>query len=667
MPRVSPSVYGGDAGEFIASVHLLGIPHAPGFPTFLLLVKALSFLIPFGNLIYQINLISAILASSCLVLCYFLFKFLLRGQIWLPLLGIFILGTSSIFVDQALAAEVFGLNLIFLISILLCLKFWFSSGELISNLNCLVLASFLMGLGLGNHHILVFVGPLVLLGILFRENRWKILTFSLLFGILGFSIYFYLPIRAQMNPPVNFGDPETFKRFFSVLTRKEFGSLSLHPAAVPFYDFGLLLKQCGVFLKRTGDQIGFAGWAILLAGGTPLLISRKTRRTAFIFLSGYLLVGFGFEILSNMSPGSAIGQWRMNRFFLLPLFSMVGLIMLSLSWGLLNRGKIRFLFIGLLSLLILEKGMGWAQLPSLRHNQVFRDFALSALRDVPKNAAVIIDRVLFDEPTSSLLVTTQVENKRQDIDFYYRPGTLFKPVYGEDILDLSWENRYRRQTEVEKALMEKGSRPMAFLAFEGKNSPFSPAQLGGLLYLKGPQPHDRPQKRAENLYLYRMPPFSRLEDYQGKLMAVHFSYLLAKSFMESGQTEKAWPWIQWTLAYGGEMAWLLTNLGSLYAKQEEFDLAHRYYEKAIERDPYFFQGHYGLGYTHMKLNQLGPAVESYRQAVRLAPHNPDGYYMLGVGYYELGQKEEAREVWRRFLKLTPNDPKSSTIRSLLNT
>jgi Protein O-mannosyl-transferase TMEM260-like len=61
---LAPSVTFWDAGEFIASMKLLGIPHPPGTPLFVLMGHVFGMLFPFGEYAFRTNLQSALFASA---------------------------------------------------------------------------------------------------------------------------------------------------------------------------------------------------------------------------------------------------------------------------------------------------------------------------------------------------------------------------------------------------------------------------------------------------------------------------------------------------------------------------------------------------------------------------------------------------------------------------
>ena len=78
--------YSGDTIKFQYLGKVLGIPHAPGYPLYLVLNHLFVSFFPFGSLAYKVNLLSAIYAlGACLVL----FKLLncLVQEVLLPLLS----------------------------------------------------------------------------------------------------------------------------------------------------------------------------------------------------------------------------------------------------------------------------------------------------------------------------------------------------------------------------------------------------------------------------------------------------------------------------------------------------------------------------------------------------------------------------------------------------
>lgn len=67
---IYPGLVGiGDAAKFAFVGKVLGTPHAPGYPLYVGVSHLFSYL-PFGTLAYRMNVLSAVLGSVAVALCY---------------------------------------------------------------------------------------------------------------------------------------------------------------------------------------------------------------------------------------------------------------------------------------------------------------------------------------------------------------------------------------------------------------------------------------------------------------------------------------------------------------------------------------------------------------------------------------------------------------------
>lgn len=71
LVSLAPSVTFWDAGELIAAMRVLGIPHPPGTPLFVLLGHVFAMVFPFGEYAFRTNLLSALFTSAAAG-CWFL-------------------------------------------------------------------------------------------------------------------------------------------------------------------------------------------------------------------------------------------------------------------------------------------------------------------------------------------------------------------------------------------------------------------------------------------------------------------------------------------------------------------------------------------------------------------------------------------------------------------
>ncbi len=234
-PSITWQNDGADGAELAAAVKNLGVPHPPGYPTYVLVGKAFSFL-PAGDLAHRLAIMSAVFATAAVVLTYFtmvhLFA-LLGGQKPLPTTppsyvsaGVASLGLAfaTVLWSQAIMPEVYGLNAFFVAALLFLLVQWMQTsggqpkGAKRSNWQAIV-AAYLLGFGLGNHLTVVFVGLPVLA--VFVAGLWRRAgTVALMFGglLTGLAVYAYLPLRAASSPPINWGDAHTWSGFRWMIT-----------------------------------------------------------------------------------------------------------------------------------------------------------------------------------------------------------------------------------------------------------------------------------------------------------------------------------------------------------------------------------------------------------------------------------------------------------------
>ena len=111
---LSPGVFGFDSAELATGVFTWGIIHPPGYPLYLILGKIFSFL-PFGDLAYRLNLMSAFFAALTTLVNYRIIKLLVKDNI-VAVAGACIFAFSNYFWQMAVVAEVYTLH-VFLLSL----------------------------------------------------------------------------------------------------------------------------------------------------------------------------------------------------------------------------------------------------------------------------------------------------------------------------------------------------------------------------------------------------------------------------------------------------------------------------------------------------------------------------------------------------------------------
>ncbi len=97
--------------------------------------------------------------------------------------------------------------------------------------------------------------------------------------------------------------------------------------------------------------------------------------------------------------------------------------------------------------------------------------------------------------------------------------------------------------------------------------------------------------------------------------------------------------------------------GNVYYKKREYNLAEKYYNKALKIAPGNGDVHNNLAWVYLDTGKYDDAVIEAESAVRIK-RSP--YYLntLAHAYYQLGRYEEAMAVLKQAIMLTSDDDKT---------
>jgi len=165
VPTLAPGLLRADSGEFQTLAVTLGYTHPTGYPVYLLLAKAATFL-PVGDVPYRVNLLSALMAAAAVAVMVLLGK-LLTGRRWVALAGGLALAFSPTFWSQAIIAEVYTMALLFMLLVLLSLGLWQATG----GRRWLFAGACLGGASIGVHITVSFMAPAAVLFVLLHRRR----------------------------------------------------------------------------------------------------------------------------------------------------------------------------------------------------------------------------------------------------------------------------------------------------------------------------------------------------------------------------------------------------------------------------------------------------------------------------------------------------------------
>jgi hypothetical protein len=244
---LAPSTSFWDTSEYIATSHILGIPHPPGNPLFVVLGRAWELLLaPLGlSVAVRINLFSAAMSAMAHGFWFLVIHHVLRHvseDRFFRLSGAFVavLVSATAFTvwNQSNVNEKVYTVSLFTIALLSWLVVrWQENLGKGKDDNLLVLMVFILALSVGNHLMAFLAAPALGIFILLVHPR-TLLNFRLYLAavvalFLGLSIHLFLPLRAALGPVINEASPTcdtVGSAFLSILTWGQGGCDALSAA-----------------------------------------------------------------------------------------------------------------------------------------------------------------------------------------------------------------------------------------------------------------------------------------------------------------------------------------------------------------------------------------------------------------------------------------------------
>ena len=380
---------------------VLGIPHPTGYPTYLMLTHLFTYL-PFGDCAYRVNLASAAYASSA-VLLVFVAGLSLSRRVVAAVAAALAFGIGSTFWSQAVIAEVYTLNALFVALVLVVLLVWRERRRD----RYLLLAAFCVGLSATNHMTAGLLLPATLLFVAMADWRKLVDSRLVLKGIglflLGLTPYLYLPIRASMDPPFANNNPTSLERFWWLVSGGDLhGSL---------FRFGPTELPGRTVLYVDHLTSNFSWW--LLAAGVMGLVAILMRDRAVALLLGFLFFGWLLFALEDAIPDVAV--YFIPTYLVLSLWIAVGLgLAMEKAEALISewRQTAKAVALGALSvalLLLPLAGVG----KTYGQNDMSRDYQGQKIIDeVAKSAA---PNATILQHRSELWYMVLVEKRRRDL------------------------------------------------------------------------------------------------------------------------------------------------------------------------------------------------------------------------------------------------------------
>ncbi|OGR84744.1 MAG: hypothetical protein A2901_01300 [Elusimicrobia bacterium RIFCSPLOWO2_01_FULL_54_10] len=656
---MNPSVSVGDSGEFIAASETLALPHAPSYPLFTLMGKTVINLFPMGSIAYRVNLVS-LLAGAGTAALFFMLARSVGVAASAAFLATLIFSASQVMWEHSLSAEVFSLNGLFAAILLLV---WTVPKENLTPGARAAASGLVLGLGLGNHHTLVLVVPGAALLYAFNFRNEKVKQDAALaagFFFIGFLIYVFLPLRSFKNPPLDWSNPENLANFIRVITRADYGSLSLTLGEKLPRNFETAFQQTVRYCASITDSITIAGFLAGILGWIAWWL--KDWRTCLAFLAAFLVSGIGFLLLGNI-PFDAQSSGILPRFFILPWISFALALAHFFEW---MRQRTRFWGALAALALLLAVHSSWKVVRHFRNDFVSYDYGRNILKTLPEKSALFMDG--GDDTFYSLAYLTMAEKRRTDLEIHDRGGLIFKSAYGDDFRRLVRTEKDKRRQVVESSFL--GVRRLFYSTFDRNILQSARLEAAGVLFEAVSK--NSPQVSQGNYWKfyslrgifedsprpYRLRALAPLYPFlegistwnlrtlgRAALFGMDIGWLKANLIWEisvrgyqlsnEGRKDQAGSFFRKVLELDSKNSNALTNLGVLAADINDVKAAESYYMNALAADPRNADAHFNLGVLRWKQERWKEVIECFGTALRLKPDHPDAQQYLDAAKRKL--------------------------------
>lgn len=447
-----PSMAGGDSGELTTAAYTLGIVHPPGYPLFTMLGHLFTYL-PFGTVAYRVNLLSVVCGLGAQALLFLTLMRITRKS-WLAAALTLMFAFSVLTWRYSIQAEVFALNNLFAAALL----YGFIRVLQTREAKPLFLLSFIFGLGLSNHHTLVFIGaPVGLYLLWFMRERLRPVSVLALFGLFfaGLLPYYYLFWASERIPLVSWGEITSWDGFMTHLLRKEYGTFKLATEGSnehPLF-WGLVY-----FAENVAETVLYLGVIPVLAG-VYVLLKKRTEAAMnpllLIMPALYLVV---FHSLANLPfvDGAALYKDIVSRFWLMANLLLMPVTAFGVLY-LLAHERVKPFAATLKYFLLALPLAGLAlnfRTENHRDNYTFAEFGRHLLRNLPRNAVYFS---LGDINTNSIRYVQNCEGFRADVK-----------VLDRSLMSYNWFKRIANKHYPDVTLPGQAYHPTAKGSFDFK-------------------------------------------------------------------------------------------------------------------------------------------------------------------------------------------------------
>ena len=444
---LAPTAQFWDTPEYIAAAFVLGIPHPPGNPLFVILAHTWGLIPWLQGYAARINLFSAVMSALSAGFWFLIAQRWLRPvvpAVWprrlAAIAGAIAAATVFTVWNQSVVNEkVYTVSLFSMAMVLWLAVRWGDQPSGSHRDHHLLVIIYLLALTATNHLMGLLVIPAVLVYVLYTDPKVflspRFLTASAVAVALGVSLWLFLLIRSPHFPPINEGEPTNLAALDSVLNRVQYAKPPLTERQADFS--AQLAMWWEYFTWQWGrDWAGGVQRGLAVVFGAVGLLGawrhwKADKRSAVAMLAlmvtlvpvliAYLNFKYGFSQYPDRP--TLPREVRERDYFYLCSFAMWGIwvamglaalmemIQSALRARVADEGRRWALATPVLAVALVPLAGNWSA-ASRAHETLARDFAYDMLQSCDPYGILV---TAGDNDTFPLWYAQEVEHIRQDV------------------------------------------------------------------------------------------------------------------------------------------------------------------------------------------------------------------------------------------------------------
>ncbi|MGE0158945.1 MAG: DUF2723 domain-containing protein [Gemmatimonadales bacterium] len=221
LATLAPTTAFWDTSEYIATAHIVGVPHPPGNPLFVMVAKVWTLLLaPLGlSVAVRVNLLAATTSALATGFFYLIAHRVLHGihperrfaRVGAAAAALVGATAYTVWSQSTVNEKVYTLSVLIIAAVSWLGVLWHDRKDEEGSARYLLWAVFLLAIGVTNHPMSLLPAPalavLVLMSGARSVLRVGVIGRAAALVVLGLSFNFVLPVRAALDPVINEGEP----------------------------------------------------------------------------------------------------------------------------------------------------------------------------------------------------------------------------------------------------------------------------------------------------------------------------------------------------------------------------------------------------------------------------------------------------------------------------